>query len=727
MLLTQDISLTIKPQDHYVGTCKLAAWHGVRVERSQVDPIDLILEHDVVVTDYSAVVFDALAVRKPVVLMNTLDMGHFAAEMQIQEDHLRSAICGLAGVWTSKCTLREAFEYSLFMLRDDIRFRDFLQKYFVNIGCAGLACAREIEELAKHGEKYHFVVQQVRDATRDCSLPCNQPGTSASTARTRQLYEHGLHLGRGTYIRAIRSRLGKLPAAARLVAYIRTLRHVEQTKDCNDNAAPGLAWSLPVVPRERRQAMLTMIEALLSDHGLDYRTCITGSKAYCAVAESDLDEVCQALNALGRQIGAAQVRVWFGSKTSYDDVCFAESLSLANMVQADSMIVGVPYQGRQGQARSGGAEILIVEQRSGRVVARRQRADKVDWTSDFVEGANRVEPGDIHDRTSRGKLHALEGEPIDVVYTWVDSADPQWEAERQEWANLQNTELDSADNDERYLDRDELRYSLRSLWLYAPFVRNIFIVTAGHYPRWLDVTHNNIHVIPHSLIFPRAEDLPTFNSHAIEACLHRIPGLAEHFVYFNDDVFLGQETTVNTFFTKGGLMKSRLSTTASIPAVRPDMTATPTDWASYNAAAVICRDFAIRFNRKVKHVPMPMKRSLLNEIEERYQDLFTTTRAARFRSQSDLAIPSMLAHFYGISVAKAVEWEHVAGEYIYADTGRNDFESKLSAITNGSATFFCLNATRYSEIALRRQALLLRKFFEKTYPIPSPYEIYEVQ
>jgi hypothetical protein len=153
------------------------------------------------------------------------------------------------------------------------------------------------------------------------------------------------------------------------------------------------------------------------------------------------------------------------------------------------------------------------------------------------------------------------------------------------------------------------------------------------------------------------------------------------------------------------------------------MTATPTDWASYNAAAIICRDFGIRFDRKVMHVPMPMKCSLLNEIEDRYQDLITTTRSARFRSPSDLAISSMLAHYYGISVAKAVEWATVAGEYIYADTGRNDFESKLSAITSGNATFFCLNATRYSEISPRRQALLLRKFFEETYPLPSPYEI----
>lgn len=714
ILLSEDISLTIKRGDRSV-----AARDGVRVARPDVDPIDLILDHDVVVTNYSAAVFDALAVRKPVVLMDALDMDNSAAQLQLPEDDSKSPIDSFAGIWTTECPLREAFEHSLLMLRDEVRFRAFLQEYFANIGAAGLACAREIEKLAEHGEECRFVVRQLRDAMRDCTSQLKKPEAVGSVARNRHPYMHGLHLARG----AVRWGLGKAPIAADLLTYIRTLGHVEQPKGRADDTAPGLLRSLPVVPCERRQAVLTMIETSLKGYAIDYRTHVTESKAYCAVHESDLDELCKALNKFGRQSGTAQVHVRFGRETRYDDACFAESLSLANVVQADSMIVSIPHQGRQQRARSDGAEILIVEQRGDRFIARRRRAEKVDWTADFLDSANHLEVAETHDGKSHAKLHALEGVPVDVVYTWVDSADPRWEAGRREWADRQGAKLDSSDNDQRYLDRDELRYSLRSLWLYAPFVRNVFIVTAGHHPKWLNVTHSNVHVIHHTLIFPDPEDLPTFNSHAIEACLHRIPGLAEHFVYFNDDVFLGRETTVNTFFTKGGLMKSRLSRTQSIPAVQPDMTATPTDWAAYNAAEVISRDFGILFDRKVMHVPMPMKCSLLNEIEERYRDLVTTTRTARFRSPTDLAIPSMLAHFYGISVAKGVEWETVAGEYIYADTGRNDFESKLTAITSGSPTFFCLNATRYSEISPRRQTILLRKFLEEAYPLPSPYEI----
>jgi hypothetical protein len=686
-LRTQDIILTIKPGDRSVAARHLATSNDVRVASAHVHPIGLILEHDVVVTGNLAAAFDALAVRKPVVLMNTLDM--------YRGDPPESAIRSLAGVWTNGCSLREAFEYSLSTLGDDVRFREFIQEYFVNTGSAGLACAHEIRNLAERGEECRFVVRQIRDAIQDCKLQNSKPRSNALIAGRRR--------------------------ATRLLAYFRTLGQVRRTNDHKDDTAPG-AGSLPVVPRERRRAVLSLIEPLLKARSVGYRTHVAGSRAYCAVPESDLDELCNALNALGRQVGPARVQIRFGCETRYDDVCFAESLLLADVAQADSMIVDIPHQERQRLARSGGVEILIVEQRSGRFVARRRRAEKVDWTTDFSAGANEVRSDDREAGTGYAKLHALEGEPVDVVYTWVDSTDPQWAAARRDWANRQTATLDSSDNDQRYLNRDELRYSLRSLWLYAPFVRNVFVVTAGHHPQWLDVTHKNVQLIPHSLIFPRAEDLPTFNSHAIEACLHRIPGLAEHFLYFNDDVFLGRETTVNTFYTKGGLIKSRLSPTASVPAVQPGSAATPTDWAAYNAASLICRDFALQFDRKVKHVPMPMKRSLLIEIEERYGDFVRATRAARFRSPTDLAIPSMLAHFYGISSGQAVEWDHVAGEYIYADTGQSGLETKLSAIKSDSPQFFCLNATRHAEIAPARQSVLLRKFFEEMYPLPSPYE-----
>ena len=42
----------------------------------------------------------------------------------------------------------------------------------------------------------------------------------------------------------------------------------------------------------------------------------------------------------------------------------------------------------------------------------------------------------------------------------------------------------------RFTDWDELKYSLRSLEKYAPWVRHVYIVTNGQIPSWLDMENS---------------------------------------------------------------------------------------------------------------------------------------------------------------------------------------------------------------------------------------------
>jgi len=103
----------------------------------------------------------------------------------------------------------------------------------------------------------------------------------------------------------------------------------------------------------------------------------------------------------------------------------------------------------------------------------------------------------------------------------------------------------------RFQDNEELRFSLRSVWKYAPWVRNIYIVTNGQIPSWLNLQHPRIHIVPHTSIFSNLTHLPTFSSPAIEANFHRIPGLSEHFLYLNDDVMFGREIAPSDFYSYG--------------------------------------------------------------------------------------------------------------------------------------------------------------------------------
>ncbi|HEX4654995.1 MAG TPA: stealth family protein, partial [Mycobacteriales bacterium] len=142
--------------------------------------------------------------------------------------------------------------------------------------------------------------------------------------------------------------------------------------------------------------------------------------------------------------------------------------------------------------------------------------------------------------------------PIDVVYTWVDGADPEWVARRDErLAALGGpaTVRREACDEIRFADHGELRYSLRSLEQFAPWVRTVYLVTAGQRPDWLVDGHPRLRVVDHRDIL-EPDALPTFNSLAIETGLHRIDGLSDSYLYFNDDVFAGRSVTPRQFFLR---------------------------------------------------------------------------------------------------------------------------------------------------------------------------------
>ena len=137
---------------------------------------------------------------------------------------------------------------------------------------------------------------------------------------------------------------------------------------------------------------------------------------------------------------------------------------------------------------------------------------------------------------------------IDFVITWVDGSDPKWLTDRAKYV-LEDERIDES----RYRDWGFLRYWFRAVEANAPWVRKIHFVTYGHIPEWLDVSNSKLHIVKHEDFIDK-KYLPTFNSCAIEMNLHKIPGLAEQFVYFNDDMFLNKPVKPEFFF-KDGLPK----------------------------------------------------------------------------------------------------------------------------------------------------------------------------
>lgn len=135
---------------------------------------------------------------------------------------------------------------------------------------------------------------------------------------------------------------------------------------------------------------------------------------------------------------------------------------------------------------------------------------------------------------------------IDFVITWVDGNDPAWQEEKAKYAPP--NELDSRNR--RFREWDNLQYLFRGIETYAPWVHKVFLVTCGHYPSWLNTNHPKLQLVKHSDYIPE-EWLPTFSSRCIDMNFHRIKGLSEYFVYFNDDMFITDKVEPEDFFRKG--------------------------------------------------------------------------------------------------------------------------------------------------------------------------------
>ena len=139
-------------------------------------------------------------------------------------------------------------------------------------------------------------------------------------------------------------------------------------------------------------------------------------------------------------------------------------------------------------------------------------------------------------------------EKTDFIIFWVDDTDPAW---REAFLAARK---EAGDNDDASTIRircwHNLHYWFRAVERFAPWVNRVHLVTWGHLPAWLDTAHPKLNIVRHEDFIP-AEYLPTFNSLTIGLNLHRIEGLAEQFVVFNDDMFLTRECRPDDFFRDG--------------------------------------------------------------------------------------------------------------------------------------------------------------------------------
>lgn len=309
--------------------------------------------------------------------------------------------------------------------------------------------------------------------------------------------------------------------------------------------------------------------------------------------------------------------------------------------------------------------------------------------------------------------------PIDVVYTWVDGRDPQHAAKRERYRDESVPQDTRASGASRYISHDELKYSLRSLQMYAPFVRHVYLVTDDQVPEWLDPHSSWVTVVDHRDIHAEPEALPVFNSHAIGTQLHHIPGLSEHYLYFNDDVFVGRPVQPEHFFHANGIAQIPFSP-AQFGIGDPYPGEPAPNSAGKNVRELLEQTHGRYITHKFKHAPHPQLRPVLEELEQRFAEDVARTARARFRDPSDIGMAATLHHHYAMLTGRAVPADI---RLRYIDIGAADAHAKLSSLqASRDYDVFCLNDVDTSPERREEVSAILHTFLETSFPFPSPAE-----
>lgn len=245
---------------------------------------------------------------------------------------------------------------------------------------------------------------------------------------------------------------------------------------------------------------------------------------------------------------------------------------------------------------------------------------------------------------------------IDFVVPWVDGSDPDWISEFNKFAPKEKR-IEFDISEERYRDYGLLKYWFRGVEKFAPWVHKIHFITCGQKPEWLNLTAPKLHWVKHEDYIPK-EFLPVFSANPIEIYMHKIPGLAEHFVYFNDDFYLTASVKKNEFFKKelpcdsailnpfnpnhaSHLLMNDIEIINRHFLKNKVMKKNFGKWWSLKYGSSLIRNLCLSpwpyfMGILITHMPQPFLKSEIEEVWSEEQNVLLPTMNQRFRTTSDV-------------------------------------------------------------------------------------------
>ena len=299
---------------------------------------------------------------------------------------------------------------------------------------------------------------------------------------------------------------------------------------------------------------------------------------------------------------------------------------------------------------------------------------------------------------------------VDIVVLWVDGNDPEWLAVKNKYSP---DSIDDSNSPNRFRDWGLMRYWFRCIEVFMPWVRTIHFVTWGHIPEFLNTEHPKLHIVRHEDYIP-SKWLPTFSANPLEMNMHRIPGLAEHFIYFNDDMFVLKPMKMEFFFKNGlpctqateiplgfvgknqvwsvlaandlGLINEHFSKKESIRKAKGKYLNLQYKWIdnirTFALGILFPKSFA---GFKNFHCPVAFRKSTFQEIWKVYPDVLENTSSHKFRSRED--VNQWLALWWQIVSGKFTPRKVDAGHYI---VGMNNIDETCNVIKQQKMEMICI-------------------------------------
>ena len=339
----------------------------------------------------------------------------------------------------------------------------------------------------------------------------------------------------------------------------------------------------------------------------------------------------------------------------------------------------------------------------------------------------------------------LKDFPVDIVYTWVDGSDQRWLSKKKSvLANYAKYHQSSdVSGVKRFINKEELRFSIRSIDRFCPWVRNIYIITDNQTPGWLKLDNNNLIIVDHKDVFKNKDCLPCYNSNAIETRLHHIRGLSKTFLSFNDDFFVGRPCQKEDFFYEDGspklyvgrpVSKLKLKVRFMFPKLKKINAHAS---ALSNSRKLVFEKYKKLINKNLTHTIKALNKESLVNVEGLFESACKKTSKNQFRDSTDIWIMALHAYYLiaerlnspiYVQKIKKIDFlnkinlrlnKKLDYGYIGLNSGNQKVEHYLGLIKKYRPLSFCLNDWPGNNQAVDE---IIYGFLNEMFPEKSKYE-----